>query len=320
MSAQINQLKTKINSTKTTKKITKAMELVSRSKMRLFQDKALSTKNFEKSILNLIEQTYDNKTKNVYTKKRKNGDYFFILFTSDKGLCGSMNVRLINTLIKSNTFKDIPDENKKLIIFGKKGLEFANSNNLHVHTYYKDLDDTLSTVQLIDIIDEILQIWESKIAKEIYMVVPEFINTMTYESELKKFLPATKITNINKSNYIDISQHSSKSDTLNTSAIEGNTADNEILLEDDQSLMLKNIIYEPNSKEFINNLYNKMIYSKFMSSFVNLKATEYSSRMIAMKNATDSAEDMIQDYTLSYNRARQASITQEIAEIVGANF
>lgn len=371
MSAELNKLRTKINSTKTTKKITKAMELVSQSKMKTFQNKAKISYDFEIKITELIKNTKDPKISSIYTQIREQGFTFFVLFTSDKGLCGSLNTKLINTVLNSDVYKNTKKENMKFIIIGKKGLEFAKNNNLSIFKYYKDLKDNIDTIELINIIDNVVKLWDQKVAKNIFMAVPEFINTMSYYPRLIMFLPHIVFDNktadntllfennknfVNKTNtnnqIIDNTKNyeiTNNEETFNY--FEDNLIDpfeNNLLIDydtyfDDSDLeddfyfyknenlydqeyelfenenLIKNIVYEPNSNKYLESLFNKMIFSKFVYSFLNLKASEYSSRMVAMKNATDSASEMIQKYNLRYNKARQEFITNEISEIVGAN-
>jgi F-type H+-transporting ATPase subunit gamma len=287
MPGQITKIKSKIKSTKTTKKITKAMELVSSSKMKQFQKKAYSTQEFEKQIQELLKITLDYDFENKYYEKRKSGDIVFILYTSDKGLCGGLNTKLIKTLLNSKEWIKTPKNERVLITIGKKGYDYAKNNNIDILKHFNNLDEKLTHSNSIEIIDSIIKIWEEKSVKGIYMISPNFRNFLIYYPVIKKFLPIEK----------DI--------------------ESEIDLElSEENYLNPNIIFEPNAQEFLDSLFHKLIYAKFYAAFMELKATEYSSRMISMQNATKSAEGIIDKLSLKYNNARQASITQEIAEIV----
>jgi len=288
MSAQLLKFKSKIKSTKTTKKITKAMELVAASKMKQFQVKALNAKKYETEILEVLNKIGNIESENVYAEKRTDKEKVFILYTSDKGLCGGLNSKLIKTLFSSKEWNNTSETNKKLITIGKKGYDYARFNKIKVEKYFNNLDEKISNSNAVEIISSLIETWEEEIVSEIFMVAPIYKNSMIFYPTLKKFLPIEPHKNI-----------------------ESNEEEPEIF--NDQYIL------EPSNQEYTDDLFQKIIYSRFFSTFMELKATEYSTRMIAMQNANKSANDMIERFTLKYNNARQAAITQEIAEIVGGN-
>lgn len=288
MSAQLLKFKSKIKSTKTTKKITKAMELVAASKMKQFQVKALNAKKYETEILEVLNKIGNIESENVYAEKRTDKEKVFILYTSDKGLCGGLNSKLIKTLFSSKEWNNTSETNKKLITIGKKGYDYARFNKIKVEKYFNNLDEKISNSNAVEIISSLIETWEEEKVSEIFMVAPIYKNSMIFYPTLKKFLPIEPHKNI-----------------------ESNDEEPEIF--NDQYIL------EPSNQEYTDDLFQKIIYSRFFSTFMELKATEYSTRMIAMQNANKSANDMIERFTLKYNNARQAAITQEIAEIVGGN-
>lgn len=294
MSAQILKFKTKIKSTKTTKKITKAMELVAASKMKQFQVKALNAKKYETEILEVLSRIGNIETENIYSEKRKDKDKIFILYTSDKGLCGGLNSKLIKTLFSSKEWHNTSDSNRKLITIGKKGYDYSRFNKIKVEKFFNNIDEKITKTNAVEIISNIIESWEEDQVSEIFMVSPIYKNSMIFYPTLKKFLPI---------------EGNQKNEKINENSDEENSYE---VFNDD-------FILEPNSQLYIDDLYQKIIYSRFFTTFMELKATEYSTRMIAMQNANKSASDMIERFTLKYNNARQASITQEIAEIVGGN-
>lgn len=288
MSSDLTKIKSKIKSTKTTKKITKAMELVAASKMKVFQDKALNSKKFEVELETLLGKTLDYDFDNIYSEVRDEGKTLFVLYTSDRGLCGGMNIKLIKTLLDSEAWKRVAQNQKTLITIGKKGFDFARYNNLKVDHSFQNLSEEMHLSEVLEIIDRIVRDWDQGHVKEVYMVSPNFINSMLFYPKVERFLPiGAKILEDSREDYENEFNH--------------------------------NLLYEPNSQEFLQNLVQQIIYTKFLASFMELKATEYSSRMLAMKNATKNAGEIIQNLTLSYNNARQALITQEIVEIIGGD-
>jgi F-type H+-transporting ATPase subunit gamma len=281
MSGKLIKLKSKIKATTKTKKITKALQLISASKMKSFQDKAISSRKFEEELNKLAVENYDLDFENTYTENRTSGKILFILYTSDKGFCGPMNSKLITTLTKSELWeKTIPQE-KLLITFGKKGYDFARNNKVSVIKNYQEISENISIPELVSIIDEILLLWDQEQIKELHMVAPHFKNTFVYYPKIEQFLPLNFLNDENNN---------------------------------------PNTIFEPSSQEFLDSIFLKIIFAKFFRNFMELKATEYSSRMIAMQNSTDSASEIIKSLTLKYNKNRQEAITNEIAEILGNKF
>lgn len=283
MSGKLLSLKKAIKATKTTKKMTKAMELVASSKMRAFQNKASGainyTSNVEKIIsLGVLEEYYN---ESIFVKSKDVGSTLVIIYSSDKGLCGSMNTRIFRTLMSWEGFKN---KENKYVVIGKKGRKFAKNNNLNVVDYYSDLSDSTSHLDLVEIVDSVLKVYKDNNIKDVVMITPNFKSTLVFYPDVTPFLPL-KLDELN----------SFKSD-------------------DDTSLGLHK--FEPTRSAIFDKALELFIVSKFYSAFLDLKAVEYSTRMIAMKNATTAADDRIDSLTLSFNKARQAAITQEITEII----
>lgn len=281
MSGKLIKLKSKIKATTKTKKITKALELIAASKMKSFQDKALISQKFENELKSVAIQNLDLDFENIYTEKRDEGKILFVLYTSDKGFCGPLNSKLISTLTKSPEWLENNSENKLLITIGKKGYDFARNNKISVVKSFQDINENISIPELANLIDEILSFWDQELIKELYMVSPHFKNTFAYYPKIDKFLP--------------------------------------LIFEEKEDPEV-NTLFDPNSQEFLDGIFLKIIFSKFFRSFMELKATEYSSRMIAMQNSSKSASEIIKGLTLKYNKNRQEAITNEIAEILGNKY
>jgi F-type H+-transporting ATPase subunit gamma len=281
MSGKLIKLKYKIKATTKTKKITKALELIAASKMRSFQEKAIASKKFEIELLTTAQENFDIDFENIYSEQREEGKILFVLYTSDKGFCGPLNSKLITSMIKSQEWIQNESENKLLVTIGKKGYDFARNNKISVIKSFQEIDENISIPNLVNIIDEILSVWDQKIIKEIYIVSPQFKNTFTYYPRVEKFLP------------IDF---------------------------ENKEVLNVNSLFEPSSQDFLDSIFLKIIFSKFFKSFMELKATEYSARMIAMQSSTKSASEIIKKLTLKYNKNRQEAITNEIAEILGNKF
>lgn len=290
----IIEVREKITGVKNTKKITKAMQLVATSKMKLFQKKAISTRNYVWDLLKTLEQNLETDNESIYTKKRLTGKTLFVIYTSDKGLCGALNTNMLKTLYRSNKWKDTPPQDRLLITIGKKAYDYAKSNKIPVVKHFLGMSENLQSFDALSVIDAILLHWTNGEAKEIILIAPHFHNTFTFYPKLKIFLPFSKEM---------IRTHlGHQKDELPTA-----------------SLNPGYMFYEPNKARVIEYLYEMIIQSLFLQSFFELKASEYSSRMLSMKNATDSADNIILELTRVYNKTRQQVITQQLAELIGGS-
>lgn len=292
MSGALLEIKKKITGVKNTRKITKAMQLVAASKMRQFQKRALSTRHYVWELLSLLEENIQ--LSSQYTEKRESGEVLFVLYTSDKGLCGSLNTKLINALFRSEEWNSLTESQRMLVTIGKKGHDFARSRGVHIDHHFAGVPEKMNTVQALKLVDTLLDFWRSGKAKQIVFVAPHYKNSITFYPVLKTFLPFSKDMIVSVIGPEERQKrHAKKPDPL--------------------------MIYEPSKEKVVERLHEQMVVTLFMEAFLELKASEYSSRMLAMQNATDAADKITSALSLQYNKARQQAITAEIAELVGAS-
>jgi F-type H+-transporting ATPase subunit gamma len=284
----------KIRSVHQTRKITRAMQLVSAAKMKVFQKRAISIRQYAWDLLETLKQYLTKKMVSEWMEQRKAGKTVFVLYSSDKGLCGPLNGRLQRALLGSAVWKNTDPKNRLLITIGKKAYDFAQYNEIPIERHIKGMKENLTTLDALDFIQHVLYYWRTYKVKQIYMVAPHFKSTLVFYPLVKTFLPFS----------FDMI-----SENLN---VEGEVARLPL-----QKKIPSYMIYEPSKERIIDMLFEQIITMLFMQSFLELKAAEYSSRMVAMKSATDNAGDLIDELTLIYNKARQAKITQELAEMAG---
>jgi F-type H+-transporting ATPase subunit gamma len=296
MSGALLEIKKKIGSIQNTRKITKAMQLVAASKMRQFQKKAVSSREYVWSLFDVLESNLNTSETNLYSEERTEGKTLFILYTSDKGLCGGLNTKLINGLFRSKEWTDLKEDQRLLITVGKKSFDYANNNDIKVEKEFVGLPEKMTTLDSIKIVDEILKIWREDKVKEVFIVAPHYKNSFTFYPVMKSFLPFNKETIDSAVGHLE--EHEKPERKPN-----------------DNLFML----FEPSEGEVLQSLHEQLVQSLFQQSFMELKASEYSSRMIAMQNATDSADRIVHELKLDYNKARQAVITNEIAELMGGS-
>lgn len=291
MSGSLLEIRKKIGGVKNTKKITKAMQLVAASKMRQFQKRAVTTRKYVWDLLKVLENNIAVKT--VFSEERSKGPVLFVLYTSDKGLCGPLNNKLINGLFRAEAWTSLKNEEKLLITIGKKGNDFARNNGFAITKYFAGIPEKLSSLDAIALVDKILEYWRENKCKKIIFLSPHYKNSFTFYPVLKTYLPFSKDMIVSN---LHLREHAA--------ADKGNN---------------DYMIYDPSKTFVIEKLQEQIIQALFIQSFLELKASEYSSRMMAMQSATDSADRIINELSLSYNKARQQAITQEIAELVGAS-
>jgi len=296
MSGALLEIKKKIKGVKNTRKITKAMQLVAASKMRQFQKRAVASRDYVWDLLEVLQNNLNASERNIYTEERTEGRTAFVLYTSDKGLCGPLNNKLMNALFRSEQWKSLKEDERRLITIGKKAYEFAKNRDITVTRHYVGLPEKMKSLDALHAVDGILKLWREQNIKEVIMVAPHYKNSFTFYPVMKKFLPFSEETITSTLGPLEEQEkpHQPKDDN-------------------------RSMIFEPSPEHVLNRLYEQLLEGMFIQSFLELKAAEYSSRMMAMQNATDSADRITTDLTRDYNKARQAAITQEIAELIGAS-
>jgi F-type H+-transporting ATPase subunit gamma len=290
------EIKSRLNSTKDTKKITQALQLVAASKMKLFQKKAINTRTYAFSLLNGLKLVSESLSESIYIKPGQGKASLFVLMTSDKGLCGTLNQRLIASLFNSAAWKNLRSEERMLISFGKKSLEAAKRMGVTPVKSYEGIGENLTPLKALEIIDEILSFWNNGSCQEIVLVSPHYVNPFLSQVTHKTLLPFSPV----------MAQSHLK---LSTSQIE----------ENNYVSSSQTTIIEPDEERLADKLCLELIHALFTQNFYELKASEYSSRMVSMKKATDAATDMISQLDMEYNKLRQAIITQQLAELASAS-
>lgn len=292
MSGALLEIRKRVSSVRNTRKITKAMQLMAATKMRQFQKRAVSTREYVWELMGMLEGNLSGES--LYTEKREKGKTLFVLYTSDKGLCGPLNNKLINALFRSEEWNKLPAEERMLISLGKKGNDFARSRGISVHKAYTGIPEKMTTIEALKLTDKLLELWRSGEVKQVVLAAPHYKNSITFYPVLKTFLPLSRemiLSNIGPDEHARRHHRSANAQT----------------------------IFAPSVARVTERLQEQVVISLFLGAFLELKASEYSSRMLAMQNATDSADKVINELSRQYNKARQQAITAEIAELVGAS-
>lgn len=288
--ANTQAIKGRIRSVKSTKQITKAMELVAASKMRRAQEATLLSRTYSntaRSILTRLSELIDISTHPLY-QKRTITHTLYIVVTSDRGLAGAYNSNVLKSFTQALKKDEAHGITSHAIIIGRQGATFASRiKTLNILGVYDNFPDNPSAQDIQPILDTAVQAFVQAKAKKQLPKVDSVVVVMTYykssisqEVEHIQLLPA-------------------------------------IFSEDEHRRDEHDVVFEPSPMQVLETITPRLIEVQLMQAILESSASEHSMRMMAMKNASDNAGDLIDDLTLVFNSARQAAITQELAEITG---
>ncbi|MGB5541016.1 MAG: F0F1 ATP synthase subunit gamma [Gammaproteobacteria bacterium] len=279
--AGAKEIRTKIASIKNTQKITKAMQMVAASKMRKAQDRMLATRPYAKRIQNVISHVAQSHPEyhHPYLVERPVKRVGLIIISTDRGLCGGLNINLFKRAIMAMKDWNAAGLQIDLTLIGTKANSFFKRMGGNIVSTATHLGDKPSIIELIGTVKVMLDAYEAGEIDRLYLVHNTFVNTMSQEPEINQLIPVS----------------------------------GEV---DDQLKVHWDYIYEPDSRPVMDALMIRYIESLVYQGVVENIACEMAARMVAMKSATDNAGNLIDELQLIYNKARQAAITQEISEIV----
>ena len=276
----LKEIRTQINSIKSTKKITKAMEMVAASKMRRASERMNASRPYANKMREVVSHMAQGhlEYKHPYTLERENVKRVgYIIISTDRGLCGGLNTNLFKKAKEGIAEWKEQGVEVDIAVYGGKALNAFKRYGVIAEA--TTLGDRPSLSEMIGPIKVMLDAYDEGKIDRLIMVENEFINSMTQTPRATQLIP------IVSDSLVELDYH-------------------------------WDYLYEPDSKEVIDALMQRYIESLIYQGVVENVACEMSSRMVAMKSATDNAGDMIDKLQLVYNKARQASITQEISEIV----
>ena len=279
--AGAKEIRTQIKNIQNTRKITKAMEMVAASKMRKAQENMEASRPYLHKIRDVIAKLSNAhpEYRHPFMVERPVRRVGLILVTTDRGLCGGLNVNLFRQALHS--MKDWSEQEIEIDVcaIGVKGVAFVKRGAFNPVAEITGLGDRPRFVKVQGAVKTMLDAFEAGSLDEIWLARNEFVNSMTQKPELVRVLPLMSV---------DLPELQHRWDYL----------------------------YEPESKDVLDLLLKRYVAASVHQATVENVACEMSARRIAMKNASDNAGDLIRDLKLKYNKARQAAITQEIAEIV----
>ncbi len=278
-------IKRKIRSVNSTKQITKAMELVSTAKLKRAKDKVDITKPYFKQVVETVQEIVqgEKSLKHEYLSYREVKKTLYIVIAADRGLCGGYNVN-----VAKKALEDVTDKNKaSFMTIGKKTRDFFTKMNCNIVKEYLYISEKPGYADAQDIARRALHMYETEQVDAIKLVYTRLVSTISQVPELLNLLPVVM------------------PDEEKVELEEGEEAED-----------IKFTTYEPSAEAVLSYLIPKYIESTIFGALMESAASEQAARRVAMESASDNADEMIEELTLTYNQARQSAITQEISEIV----
>lgn len=274
------EIKSKIGSVKNTQKITSAMEMVAASKMRRAQDAMAASRPYAENMRNVIGHIAlgNLEYRHPYMMEREVKRVGYIIVSTDRGLCGGLNINLFKQVLVDAGQWQSKGAEVEFGVIGSKATSFFNNMGSNVTSQVSGLGDNPSVTDLIGSVKVMLNAYDNGDIDRLYVVYNRFVNTMTQKPIIDQLLPLPKS-------------------------------------DDDEIQHRWDYIYEPDAQVLLDQLLVRYTESQVYQGVVENLACEQAARMIAMKAATDNAGDLIDNLQLVYNKARQASITQELGEI-----
>ncbi len=280
--ASAKEIRSKTKSIKSTQKITRAMQMVAASKMRKAQDRMQASRPYAEKIRVVISHVVRGRLeyKHPYLIEREAKRVGFIVVSTDRGLCGGLNANLFKMTVQTMRGwheKSLPID---VCTIGKKAENFFHRLGGNVISSISNLGNKPGILDVIGTVKVMLDMYNEQKIDRVYLVYNEFINTMTQKPKIELILPIVDAEHKEDGGYS------------------------------------WDYLYEPAARELLETLLIRYIESLVYQGIVENIACEQAARMVAMKNASDNASELIDELQLIYNKARQAAITRELSEIV----
>lgn len=280
--ATARQVKQRIGTAKNISKITKAMEMVSASKMKRAQDQTLAARPYATALAESLKMLAREASPELHPllSSHLEGEDVLVIVSTDRGLCGSLNQNMFKEAIE--WYHQHPKG--KFIAVGKKAVGFAQFVGLEVIAQFTSIPDKISVGDILPLSSLIIEKFTNKEYRSVSIVYMDFINTLSQKVTMQQLLPIK------------------------------NLVEEVVLVEKEHS----EYIFEPSPAEILKELLPYYIENSIYHAFLEGKASEHSARMVAMKNASENAKDLVKELQLLFNKSRQESITKELLEITTA--
>ena len=281
----LKEIDTRIKSTKKMKQITKAMNMVSSSKLRRAESNTKQFRPYMEKMQDAITAVAgaDKNSRHPMLQQRKVKKSAYLVITSDKGLAGAYNANVLKHLIKDIEEKHASKDDYSILVLGQTGVDFLKNKGYDIHDSLIDVPDQPSFKEVQAIAKKAIDLYSEEEVDDVKIYFSHFVSVLENTPSTKTVLP---------------------------------------LSPEDSSLghgQLSSYEFEPDKEAILSVILPQYVESLIYGTILDAKASEHATRMTAMKNASDNASEIIDDLSIQYNRARQAAITQQITEIVGGS-
>jgi len=279
--ANLKEIRIRISSVESTIQITSAMKMVSTAKLKRAQDAIIQLRPYANKLTEMLvnlSASLDSRDGNTFSKEREEKNILFVTITSNRGLCGGFNSNIIKRT-SALIKQEFEKCNSSIISIGKKSSEYFPKNGFNVISTHDDLYNEITFEAVSEIAESIMNDFANAKYDKVFLVYNQFKNAATQIIMNENYLP--------------------------------------VEMPEDESATIGDYIFEPSKEEIVDVLIPKSLKTQLFKAILDSHAAEHGARMTAMHKATDNANDLKDDLTLFYNKARQAAITGEILEIVG---
>jgi len=287
--ASLKEVRTRIASVKSTQQITSAMKMVAASKLRKAQNAIVQMRPFAAKLQELLRDLSASldgaDDSSVYSVQRIPKKVLLIPITSNRGLCGAFNANVIkatNILIEEKYADQLNSGNLSMITIGRKVSEFFGNRNFDIISVEDEIFNNLTFENVAEISNRVMEMFAKGEYDRVELIYNQFKNAATQILVTEQFLPIEPV---------EVEDGKEKKENVD-------------------------YIFEPSEEEIVLDLIPKSLRTQFYKAILDSNASEHGARMTAMHQATDNATELLKDLNLAYNKARQASITNEILEIV----
>lgn len=279
--ANAKEIRGQIKSIKNTQKITRAMEMVAASKMRRAEERMRATRPYAETLREAIGRLTQASVgyRHPFMQEREVRRVTYVVVSSDRGLCGALNINLFRSVLSELREWKSKGVETSVVVIGSKGLAFFRRLGGSLLAEVSGLGDAPHMEDLIGTIKVALDAYREEEVDRVFLAHNQFVNTMTQRPHIERVLPTEKM--------------------------------------EPEKRLQWDYIYEPGPEELLDTFLERYVEAQVYSGVRENVACEMAARMVAMKSASDNAGQIIDDLQLEYNKARQAAITQELAEIVG---
>ena len=316
-------VKGRIKSIKSTRKITKALELVSAAKMKKAVDRALQSREYARETYEVLKRIIAKgkaRTLHPLLNERVSHNILMILVSSDRGMVGGLHANLGQYVAKltkdprslamsrtGNVWKTV-EENEKITLdiatIGKKSELIASKLSLPIIASFNELSDVVSLDEIRGVTKFAIDQFLTKKYDKVLVVYSDFISVINQKPKVRQLLPVS-IVDLEKT----------IASALNEAPMMARNEQRTLPVQPTEVTKGDDYIFEPGVKEILEEMVPKIVLTQMYQALLESRSSEHSARMIAMKNASDNAKEIIEDLQTMYNQLRQAKITQEIAEI-----